>query len=601
MRYLVTGNQMKRIDRYTIQSVGIPSAVLMERAALAVADTVEELAITGLPAAGSPLRTLSPADITLERQGRMAGMPRQCHNPSVHIQAVCGTGNNGADGIAAGRILHNKGYKVTVIIAGDPQRGTEEFHLQRRIAQNLGMRIVEWNDFLPGECDILIDAVFGVGLSRPVEGKYREVLQMMENAGASKVVAVDMPSGIHSDTGQVLGAAVRADVTVTFGYKKLGSVLYPGREYCGLVKVCDIGFAADSIRILADGSSGGSMGDAQRPGMACGVTGDEGRPGTACEAAVGAADDTLSTGMVRGVAVTFGPEDLDLLPPRPAYSNKGTFGKVLVVAGSENMGGAAYLSALAAYRMGAGLVKVMTVEENRLIMQELLPEAILATYRSGEMEEEPETFQGKVEKECAWADVIVLGPGVGQGVGVYELMRAFLTNAYVPMILDADGLNAAARYPELAQYFTENIIVTPHIGEMARLTGLTVEQIRRDVVGVAEEYSTEHGITCVLKDAATVVCGRDGQIYVNESGNSCMAKAGSGDVLTGVIAGLLVQGCEPWDAAALGVYLHGAAGDRIREKEGSYGMLARELADEAGRLPAESGGMKHSGERCGRH
>ena len=157
-------------------------------------------------------------------------------------------------------------------------------------------------------------------------------------------------------------------------------------------------------------------------------------------------------------------------------------------------------------------------------------------------------------------------------------------NAYVPMILDADGLNAVARYPELTQYFTEHIIVTPHMGEMARLTGLTSDQIRRDIVGVAAEYSSQHGITCVLKDAATVVCGRDGQTYVNSSGNSCMAKAGSGDVLTGVIAGILAQGGELWDAAALGVYLHGLAGDRLRGAGSGHGMLARELADEVGRI-----------------
>ncbi len=509
MQYLVTGSQMKAIDRHTIQTVGIPSAVLMERAALAVADAVEEMA------AGAK------------------------YNLSPCIRAVCGTGNNGADGIAAGRILHNRGYKVTIVLAGDPQRGTEEFYLQRHIAKNLGMQVVGWKDFLPGRCDILIDAVFGVGLSRPVEGEYLEVLRMMEDCGASGTVAVDMPSGIHSGNGQVMGAAVRADVTVTFGYRKLGSVLYPGRDYCGQVKVCDIGFAPDSIRTLDGGAA---------------------------------------------PAVTFGPEDLDRIPVRPEYSNKGTFGRILVVAGSENMGGAAYLSALAAYRMGAGLVKIMTEEENRRMMQVLLPEAILKTYRTDEMEDDPETFYRKVQEECAWADVIVLGPGIGQEPRVYELMRAFLMNAYVPMILDADGLNAVARYPELAQYFTENIIVTPHMGEMARLTGLTVEQLRGDIVAAAAEYGGEHGITCVLKDAATVVCGRDGQTYVNMSGNSCMAKAGSGDVLTGVIAGLLAQGCEPWDAAALGVYLHGLAGDRIRDRQGSHGMLARELADEVGRI-----------------
>ena len=160
-------------------------------------------------------------------------------------------------------------------------------------------------------------------------------------------------------------------------------------------------------------------------------------------------------------------------------------------------------------------------------------------------------------------------------------------NAYVPMVLDADGLNAIAKYPELKQYFTENIIITPHMGEMSRLTGMTVEQLCRDIAAAAAEYSASHGITCVLKDAASVVCGRDGQIFVNTVGNSCMAKAGSGDVLTGVIAGLLAQGCEPWDAAALGVFLHGMAGDRIRERDGSHGMLARELADEVGRIEGQ--------------
>lgn len=519
MRYLVTGSQMKEIDRYAIHEVGIPSLVLMERAALAVAETVEEL--------------------ISEERGESGGERAM----DLHIWSVCGTGNNGADGVAAARILYNKGYKVTIILAGSPQQGTEEFRLQCRIAENMGIQLVEWKDFLPGRCDILIDAVFGVGLSRPVEGEYREVLRMMQEVGAGRVVAVDMPSGIHSDNGQVMGTAVRADVTVTFGYRKLGSVLYPGRDHCGRVRVCDIGFPAGSLAALKDGEP----------------------------------------------AVTYGPEDLSRIPRRPGYSNKGTFGKVLVVAGSENMGGAAYLSALAAYRMGAGLVKIMTACENRQMMQQLLPEAVLSTYQPGEMTEEPEVFHEKVEKECAWADVIVLGPGIGQGAGVGELMREFLMNAYVPMILDADGLNAVARYPELTQYFTENIIVTPHMGEMARLTGTSIEELRQDIVSAAAGYSQRHGIICVLKDAATVVCGRDGQVYVNTSGNSCMAKAGSGDVLTGVIAGLLAQGEEPWDAAALGVWLHGLAGDRLRQKCGSHGILARELADEIGMICEDRG------------
>ncbi len=515
MRYLVTGGQMKAIDRNAIEKIGIPSVVLMERAAMAAAD-----------------EAIRYAEKALKNQ------------EIVQIWAFCGSGNNGADGIAAARLLHNRGYQVTVILTGGAEHGTEEFYLQRRIALNLEIPVIDWKDFLPGRCDVLIDAVFGVGLSRPVEGDYARVLQMMKDCGAGYTVAVDMPSGIHSDNGQIMGIAVPADVTVTFGYKKLGSALYPGREYCGRVEVCDIGFPADSA----------------------------GR---------------LSESLNAPLAVTYGPEDMRKLPVRPSYSNKGTFGKVLIVAGSENMGGAAYLSALAAYRMGAGLVKIMTASANRQMMQELLPEAILSVYDADGMELCPELLREKIEDACAWADVIVLGPGIGQGEGVRELLYEFLTNAYVPMVLDADGLNAMARYPELSQYYTENIIITPHLGEMSRLTGLTTEQIRTNLVSTASEYSGAHGIICVLKDSATVVTGRDGQCYVNSSGNSSLAKAGSGDVLTGVIAGLLAQGAELWEAASLGVYLHGVAGDRLKEKISSHGILARELANEIGLIAAE--------------
>ncbi len=502
MRYLVTGRQMKAIDQYTIQTVGIPSVVLMERAAAAVADVVE-----------AEKKALD----------------------SCNIWAVCGTGNNGADGVAAARILHNKGYQVTVILAGDQEKGTEEFYLQKRIAQNLEMQLVEWKDFLPGRCDILLDAVFGVGLSREVEGEYREVLEMMNQANARKVVAVDMPSGINSDNGQVMGCAVCADVTVTFGYEKMGSVLYPGRAYCKKVIISDIGFPPQSRR-------------------AAGVA-----------------------------AYTYGPEDLKRIPEREAYGNKGTFGKVLVAAGSPGMAGAAYLCAKSAYGMGAGLVKIMTAEENRQSLQQLLPEAIVSSYSNLSETE----LSKRVEEECAWADVIVLGPGIGQSETACLLVREFLMNAYVPIVLDADGLNVIAAHSELAQYFTENIIITPHLGEMSRLTRQPVSEIQKKLVETASGYSAMYGIQCVLKDAATVVAGRDNQCYVNSSGNSAMAKGGSGDVLSGVVAGLLALGLDPWEAAVLGVYLHGTAGDRVREKKGPHGLLAGELAEEIGYLSKE--------------
>lgn len=503
MKYLVTGEQMKAVDKYTIETIGIPSLVLMERAAAAVAEET--------------LKTAKMSD---------------------HIWVVCGTGNNGADGIAAARMMKIKGYSVTVIIAGNEAHGTQEFHLQKEIAGRLEVPMAEWKDFLPGRCDILIDAVFGVGLGREIQGEYRDVIQMMRDAGAGRTIAVDMPSGIHSGTGQIMGIAVKADVTVTFGYEKLGCVLYPGREYCGSVVVADIGFPPVSL----------SHGPAP--------------------------------------AWTYTEEDLCRIPERKAYSNKGTFGKVLLIAGSVNMSGAAYLSGLAAYRMGAGLVKIMTVEENRAILQQLLPEAILTVCNPQDALEDREAWERMIERECAWADVIVAGPGLGQETYAAELVKGVLTHAYVPMVLDADGLNIIASHKELTQYYTENIIITPHLGEMARLTGKEIAEIQRELVKTAGDYSSSHGITCVLKDAATVAAGRDGQIFVNTSGNSAMAKAGSGDVLAGTIAGLLAQGMDVFEAASLGVYIHGLAGDRYRKKNGAQGLLARELAEEIGRLTA---------------
>ena len=522
MRYLVTGEQMKEIDRYTIETIGIPSMVLMERAAMAVAREAEALV-----------------------------------KKTDGIWAVCGTGNNGADGIAAARMLALKGYCVTIIVVGNLDRGTREFHIQKTIAGNLNLPVVEWQSFILekpeglgqagadlaafGPCDLIIDGVFGVGLTRNVEGEYREVLEAMKSMSGARVVAVDMPSGIHSATGQIMGTALKADVTVTFGWEKLGSVLYPGREYCGRVVTEDIGFPSVSLK------------------------------------------------KAHPCAWTYGKEDLAGIPPRPPYSNKGTFGKVLLAAGCRGMSGAAYLAALGAYRAGAGLVKILTAEENRTILQQLLPEAILTTYNQEELagageEECSRLWERRMEKECGWADVIVLGPGLGQEPYVKNLVKGVLTSAYVPIVVDADGLNTIAANPGLRQYYTENIVITPHLGEMARLTGKTVAEIQRDVAGTAADYSRRHGIVCVLKDAATVTADRDGQCYVNTSGNSCMAKAGSGDVLAGIVAGLLAQGMEPFQGASMGVFLHGLAGDQYRESHGSGGMLARELAEEVGRL-----------------
>lgn len=501
MRTLVTAKQMKAIDAYTIQTIGVPSMVLMERAALCVAD--EAAAAAESMAGGKPV-----------------------------IWAVCGTGNNGADGAAAARMLWLRGFCVSVFVVGNPEKGTEEFKAQISIARRIGVPVRPWTDGADGDCGLLIDAVFGVGLDRVIEGDYKACMEMLLHKRILYTVAVDVPSGIHGDTGAVMGIALKADVTVTFGWEKTGAALYPGREYAGRVKVCEIGFPKSALETEKN-----------------------------------------------SYAFTYGPEDLAQIPGRPAYSNKGTFGKVLIAAGSRNMCGAAYLSALAAYRTGAGLVKLLTVEDNRQVLQQLLPEAIIVSYTPDQLVQGREEFKGMIEEQMHWADVVVLGPGLGCGSYVEYLVEDILTSAFVPVIIDADGLNAIAGHPYLTQYYTENIIITPHPGEMARLTGESVGRIQENLAGAALEYAGRYGITCVLKDAATAVAGKDGALYINSSGNSAMAKAGSGDVLTGIIAGLAAIGMEEEKAAMMGVYIHGRAGDAASEKTGSHSLLASELAD----------------------
>lgn len=520
MRRLVTGRQMKEIDRYAMEEIGIPSMVLMERAALAACEALEAACLERL---GRPLR-------------------------ETRVLALCGTGNNGGDGAAMARILFLRGVSVTVVTVGERARFSREMEAQTAIDERLGIPVKPFEEGLELDFDAAVDALFGVGLSRDVEGIFREAVKWLDRRKPALTLAVDIPSGVSSETGAVLGIAVPADVTVTFGFEKLGTMLYPGKGLAGRVTVADIGFppCGDPAAQKRAGASAGSEGiktQAFEPYFA------------------------------------YEDRDWERIPPRKGDSHKGTYGKVLIAAGSEGMCGAAYLSALAAYRMGAGLVKILTVKQNVPILQNLLPEAILASYDPERTEEEPEEFRQLVEEACAWSSVIVAGPGLGKGRHVAKLLQTILLSAYVPIILDADGLNAVAEYPHLAEYFTDNVIVTPHLGEMARLTGQEIRELRADLPGAARRYSEEKGVTCVLKDAVTVTARKDGMLVLNDSGCGAMAKAGSGDVLTGVIAGLIALGVDEEEAASLGVWIHGLAGTYAASRTGEHSLLARDIAD----------------------
>lgn len=488
MRILVNSKEMKQCDTNTIERLKVPSLVLMERAALGVVEEIRS------------------RDIDRSR-----------------CLVVCGLGNNGGDGMAVARLLQQRGSEVTVVCDWKPEKATEQTQMQYEMLEAYGIPVVSRIPAL--QYTLIIDAVFGIGLSREVEGHWREEIKLLNMMEGYKV-AVDIPSGIHADNGRMMGCAFRADMTVTFAYAKTGLLLYPGCEYAGEMIVRDIGIDANSWF------------DAKPTAYAC-------------EEA-----------------------DISRIPARKKHSNKGTYGKVLVVAGKHNMAGAAYFSGKAAAMTGCGLVKIFTAEENRTIIQSLLPEAILETWTADGV-----VFDRKMAFCVSWADVIVLGPGLGTNSSAEAIVNAILKSAVCPIILDADAINILAKNAQALRECRGKVILTPHMGEMARLTGKTVSELLPSKAVSAATIAREYHAICVLKDAETVTALPDGIYYINTSGNNGMATAGAGDVLTGIIAGLIAQGMQPEEAAPLGVYLHGRAGDVMVEETGCYSMMASDIIE----------------------
>ena len=486
MIYLPTGEQMRRADLYTIEEIGVPSMVLMERAALEVVRCIEE---------------------------------EQLDFRKVLV--ICGSGNNGGDGYAIARLLHLKGHDVTIFFAGNSQKRSEENAQQAKIAAHYEIPVI--TNLGTEEYSVIIDALFGTGLKREVTGHYREVLCSV-NQMAGKKVAVDLPSGIHDTTGARMGIAFCADLTVAIAFPKRGLFLQEGNVCAGKILTGDIGISSE----------------------------------------------TFSEG-----TVTFGYEKQDLFlgfPKRKKNSHKGSYGKVLMIAGSKGMSGAAYLSAKAAYAVGAGLVQIYTHEENRVILQQLLPEAIITTYDTFDSEQ--------LEKLIQWADLIGIGCGLGKSDTAERVMQYTLKRALVPCVVDADGINILSKHMEWIEETNALIVLTPHMKEMSRMLQCSVKELIEQRMEKLHAFVERYKVVCVLKDARTLVAKEHQNTYLNLSGNAAMAKAGSGDVLAGVIVGILAQQCEPYTSACLGVFLHGLAGDMARDKKGAYSVLASDLVAE---------------------
>ncbi len=488
MRCIVSNTEMKAIEQYTINNIGIPSVVLMERAALSVSEEIIPLV--------------------------------KCNDK---VLVVCGVGNNGADGLAVARMLHDEGVFCAVYIVGNKDKATEEWKLQKRILDNITdnkLHYVTTSDF--SEYTIIVDAVFGIGLTRNVEGKYKEVIESINAVDCATVVAVDIPSGINGDTAKVMGTAVKADITVTFEFEKLGIRLYQGREHAGRVVIKNIG-------ILPPVSDNNPR------------------------------------------IYTHTLEDYELLPERTAYSNKGTYGKLFVVAGSANMTGAAQFCAESAYRCGTGLVAVLaTAPQVVKNIQSKLPEAVIIDWNNEE--------SGCIIRDrIRMSDAVVCGPGLGTGKPACDIVRFVLETKDRPVVLDADALNIIAKNNWLS-LLKDNIILTPHLGEMARLTGKSIEVIQENLIGEAEEFARQTGATVILKDAVTVIADKKGVFYVNSSGNSGMATAGSGDVLSGITGAMCAMYADRRLATSMSVYIHGLCGDYARNAKGERPLLARDIS-----------------------
>jgi NAD(P)H-hydrate epimerase len=483
----------------------------------------------------------TPGRVLMERAGRAAAVAARglLRGRRGAVVVACGRGNNGGDGFVVARLLRGRGHRVETWLLGavTDVRGDAAGMLARWRRGGGRVRLLaSGNDVeaFAARCRgaaLVVDALFGTGLNAPVVGLAAEVVQAINRAGAP-TLALDVPSGLSADTGRALGVAVRAAATVTFGLAKIGLCVAPGSEYAGRLQIADIGLSASS--------------------------GTDGTPPV----------ELLEAPLVGA-----------LLPPRPRLAHKGTFGHALVVAGSRGKLGAGLLAAEGAARAGAGLTTLAVPASLQPQAEGRVPEVMTAGVAddgSGTMAAPDDAEMARLIRGRA---AVVCGPGLGEGAGPRAVVGALLDAVAVPLVLDADGLNAVAGTP-LLQGRTAPTVLTPHPGEMARLVGATTDDVQADRLGVARSFAAANGVVVVLKGAGTIIAAPDGRCALSSSGNPGLASGGSGDVLAGVIGGLLAQGLPPFEAATFAVFVHGRAADAIASRRGEVGLLARDLLAE---------------------
>ncbi len=504
---VVTAEEMRTIDRKTIEEYGITGPVLMERAGFSVALRIKEF---------------------FEKK---------------KVIILSGGGNNGGDGIVAARNLFNWGWNVKILLLQKEESLSADCLSQYRIAKKMGIpaefrKSISMKDL---HSAVVVDAIFGTGINKPVTSPISDIIRFLNKSDAN-VISVDIPSGISSESGQVFGEAVTADYTVTFGLPKVGHFIYPGAEHTGRLFVEDIGFprellSAEAIRVQ-----------------------------------------------------TIEKEDAsELIPDRPAHSYKGDYGHVLVVAGSRGKTGAAFMTAKACLRAGAGMVTIGVPETLAGFFQtRVTEEMVLPLPDTGDGILSEKSYQDIAQFLSEKADVLAIGPGIGSESNITDLMKGLITTVTAPIVLDADAINALSGYRDIFKNVKSPVILTPHPGEMARLMKEaggdageknTSAEIDRDRIHVALSFTKETGTYLVLKGAPTVIAEPDGRAFINTTGNPGMAKAGAGDVLTGIVAALLGQGLNPLGASVLGTYLHGLSGDIAASQKGMHSVIATDIIE----------------------
>ncbi len=501
---IVSADEMREIDRKAIEDYGIPGVVLMENAGRGAADAVEEFA--------------SPKGID-------------------SVLVIAGKGNNGGDGFVVARHLSNRGFRCEVLLAGKKEdvRGDARTNLDVLTKTTVDIREIGGDTSSIGEAatrtGLIVDALLGTGLNQEVKGFYRNIIDAVNSSGLP-VISLDIPSGLDSTTGRPLGAAVEAEMTVTFCLPKTGAVVYPGADYVGDLVLVDIGAPRELLE-----------------------------------------SDEIKTALITGEYME------DIFPSRRADTHKGTYGHLLVVAGSKGKTGAAVMAAQGAMRSGAGLVTVAAPSGINDILEVKLTEAMTEPLDDDGRGFPAGEASGRILNLLESRNVLVIGPGISREGEAGKMVKEVLAGLTVPAILDADALWHLAGFMDVLKDTAAPLILTPHPGEMGRLLGISAVEVQRDRIGIAREFAREYGCWLVLKGARSLVAAPDGRLFINTTGNPGMATAGTGDVLCGMIGAFVSQGLSPLDSCIAAVYLHGEAGDSAAGEKGEEGLIATDVIE----------------------